>query len=162
MAETAKSPWRRAKRWFKSTSNRTFIVFPICVIAFEFGLHRGHLAIQPWGAILLIWGYLQYRLVGSYRVRLGGGGPGIEVPPDRIVANGPYKYLRNPMYLGHLIFMLGLAIGFSSWLAVALFLFHLVWFHQRVLKDEARLESRFGESYRAYKARVKRWIPGII
>ena len=66
------------------------------------------------------------------------------------------------MYLGHLIFMLGLAISFSSWLAAALFLFHLVWFHRRVLKDEARLESRFGESYRAYKARVKRWIPGVI
>src|SRR5215510_2819149 len=161
MIDAPKSPWRRVRRWFKSTSNRTFIVFPICVIAFELGLHRGRLSVQPWGALLLIWGYLQYRLVGLYRLRLGGGGPGIEVPPDRIVAEGPYAYLRNPMYVGHLIFMLGLAVSFSSWFAAALLLFHIVWFHRRVLQDEARLEARFGDSYRAYKLRVKRWIPKL-
>ena len=66
------------------------------------------------------------------------------------------------MYLGHLIFMLGLAITFSSWLAVALLAFHVVWFHMRVLRDEQHLESRFGESYRAYKARVKRWNSGRV
>ena len=162
MPEAVKSPWHRVRRWFKSTSNRTFIVYPIAVVAFELGLRGGKIAFQPWGAILLLWGYLLYRLVGSYRLRLGGGGPGIDVPPDRIVAEGPYRYLRNPMYLGHLIFMLGLAVTFSSWPALALFAFHAIWFHRRVLKDEARLEARFGEPYRAYKTRVKRWIPGVL
>jgi protein-S-isoprenylcysteine O-methyltransferase Ste14 len=152
---------KKVRRWFKSTSNRTFIVYPIAVLAFEEGLHRGMAQIHPWGAVLLLWGYLQYRLVGNYRSHRGGGGPGLEVPPDRIVAQGPYRYLRNPMYLGHLIFMLGLAVTFSSWLAVALLVFHAVWFHRRVLKDEARLEARFGESYRLYKQSVKRWIPGL-
>ena len=152
----------RVRRWFKSTSKRTFVVYPVAVIAFELGLRRGALSVHPAGAILLLWGYLQYRLVGMYRVRNGGGGPGLEVPPDRIVAQGPYRYTRNPMYLGHLIFMLGLAVTFSSWLAAALLAFHAVWFHRRVLHDEARLESRFGAPYLAYKARVKRWIPGIL
>jgi protein-S-isoprenylcysteine O-methyltransferase Ste14 len=151
----------KVRRWFKSTSNRTFIVYPIAVLAFEEGLHRGMVQIHPWGAVLLLWGYLQYRLVGNYRTGRGGGGPGLEVPPDRIVAVGPYRYLRNPMYLGHLIFMLGLAVTFSSWLAVALLAFHAVWFHRRVLRDEAHLEARFGESYRVYKKDVKRWIPGL-
>jgi protein-S-isoprenylcysteine O-methyltransferase Ste14 len=152
----------RVRRWFKSTSKRTFVVYPVAVIAFELELRRGALSFHPAGAILLLWGYLQYRLVGMYRVRNGGGGPGLEVPPDRIVAQGPYRYTRNPMYLGHLIFMLGLAVTFSSWLAAALFAFHAVWFHRRVLHDEASLESRFGAPYLAYKARVKRWIPGIL
>jgi protein-S-isoprenylcysteine O-methyltransferase Ste14 len=66
------------------------------------------------------------------------------------------------MYLGHLIFMAGLAITFSSWLALALLAFHAGWFHLRVLHDEERLEARFGEPYRVYKARVKRWIPGVL
>jgi protein-S-isoprenylcysteine O-methyltransferase Ste14 len=152
---------KKVRRWFKSTSKRTFVVYPIAVLAFEEGLHRGMVQIHPWGAVLLLWGYLQYRLCGTYRTERGGGGPGLEVPPDRIVAQGPYRYLRNPMYLGHLIFMLGLAVTFSSWLALALLAFHAVWFHRRVLRDEAHLEARFGESYRAYKQNVKRWIPGL-
>ena len=154
--------WQAGLRWVKSTPNRTFVVFPICVLAFEAARRGGMPEIELWGAVFLLWGYLQYRLVGRDRRARGGGGPGIETPPDRIVAEGAYRYLRNPMYLGHLIFMLGLAITFSSWLAVALLVFHAGWFHLRVLRDEQRLESRFGESYRAYKTRVKRWIPGVL
>jgi protein-S-isoprenylcysteine O-methyltransferase Ste14 len=153
---------RRLRRWFQSTSKRTFIIYPIGIIAFELGLHRGAIHVQPLGAILLVWGYLQYRLTGTYRTRRGGGGPGIDVPPNAIVAQGPYRYVRNPMYLGHLIFMLGLAITFSSLAAALLLLVHVVWFQRRVLDDEARLEARFGAPYLAYKARVKRWIPGLV
>ena len=58
--------------------------------------------------------------------------------------------------------MAGLAITFESWLAVALLLFHMVWFQRRVLRDEIHLEAHFGEPYLAYKARVKRWIPGVL
>ncbi len=162
MAEQPNSRKRGLGRWLKSTSNRTFVVYPLCVIAFELLLHRGHLNLEPWGSPLLAWGYLQYRLVGNYRLRLGGGGPGMEVPPDRIVAEGPYRYVRNPMYLGHLIFMLGLAITFSSWLGLILLVTHIGWFQWRVLKDEGRLKERFGDAYLAYRSRVKRWIPGIL
>ncbi len=138
------------------------MVYPVCVILFELAVHQGALAFHPWGVLLLVWGFLQYRLAGVYRIRHGGGGPGLEVPPDHIVSRGPYRYLRNPMYLGHLIFMLGLTVTFSSWLAAGLLVFHIFWFHRRVLQDEARLQRRFGASYAAYQASVKRWIPGIL
>ena len=157
-----RTAWQNALRWVKSTPNRTFVAFPLLVLGFEAARRGGLPPIQPWGVILLLWGYLQYRLVGRDRRARGGGGPGIEKPPDRIVTDGAYRYLRNPMYLGHLIFMAGLAITFSSWLALALLVFHAGWFHLRVLRDEERLESRFGDSYRAYKSRVKRWIPGVL
>jgi hypothetical protein len=111
---------RTLRRWLQSTSNRTFAVYPAVVIAVELLLNRGDLEIVPWAAPLLLWGYLQYRLCGNYRTRLGGGGPGLDVPPQRIVDSGIYRFIRNPMYLGHLIFMLGLALTFRSWLAVAL------------------------------------------
>ena len=91
-----------------------------------------------------------------------GGGPGIETPPERIIARGPYRFTRNPMYLGHLIFMAGLALTFWSWFALILFAARAVWFHARVLRDEARLEGLFGADYVAYRARVKRWIPGVL
>jgi protein-S-isoprenylcysteine O-methyltransferase Ste14 len=154
--------WQKAVRWVKSTPKRTFILFPIVVFAFE-ALRRGGMPpIEPLGAIFLLWGFLQYRLVRGYRKERGGGGFGMESMPDRIITDGVYAYLRNPMYLGHLIFMTGLAITFSSWLALALLVFHAGWFHVRVLHDEERLEARFGEPYRAYKTRVKRWIPGVL
>jgi protein-S-isoprenylcysteine O-methyltransferase Ste14 len=66
------------------------------------------------------------------------------------------------MYLGHLIFMLGLVVTFWSWFALILFAARIVWFHVRVLRDEARLEQIFGDDYAAYCARVKRWIPGVL
>ena len=149
-------------RWLKSTSRRTFVVYPLVIVAIELALRGGHLVVVPWGVPLLAWGYLQYRLCGTYRERFGGGGPGIEVPPDRILDVGPYRYVRNPMYLGHLIFMTGLAITFRSWAAVALLVFHVFWFQRRVLEDEKHLEELFGAAYVAYKARVKRWIPYVV
>ncbi len=66
------------------------------------------------------------------------------------------------MYLGHLIFMLGLALTFWSWFGLVLLVLRAAWFQRRVLRDEARLEATFGEEYAAYRARVKRWLPGVI
>jgi protein-S-isoprenylcysteine O-methyltransferase Ste14 len=152
----------RVLRWLSRTPVQTFVLCPLVVIAFELALHNGRITVVPWGLPLLAWGYLQYLLVGSFRLGLAGGGPGMEKPPERIIARGPYRYVRNPMYLGHLIFMAGLALTFWSWFALILLVARAVWFHTRVLKDEGRLREIFGAEYNAYCARVKRWIPGII
>jgi protein-S-isoprenylcysteine O-methyltransferase Ste14 len=152
----------RILRWFGRTPVQTFLMAPLIVVAFEYAWRGGHLVLVPLGLPLLAWDYLQYRFVGGYRVQTGGGGPGLEVPPDRIVAEGPYRYTRNPMYLGHLIFMLGLAVTFWSWFALILLAARAAWFHSRVLGDEAALTKRFGADYTAYQARVKRWIPGVL
>ena len=152
---------RTFARFVAGTPARTFFIYPLGVIAFELALSRGSLTVVAWGAPPMLWGYLQYRLTGAYRVRRGDGGPGIDVPPRRLVTDGPYRYTRNPMYLGHLIFMLGLALTLWSWSALALFLVHVVWFHRRVLDDERRLTARFGVEYADYMRRVKRWVPGV-
>jgi protein-S-isoprenylcysteine O-methyltransferase Ste14 len=148
--------------WFGRTPVQTFILCPLAVVGFEFVWRSGELVVVPWGLPLLAWGYLQYRLVGRYRLRQGGGGPGMAAPPKRIVAQGPYRYTRNPMYFGHLIFMLGLALTFWSWFALILFAIRAAWFQHRVRGDEARLEAVFGAEYAAYRAQVKRWVPGVL
>lgn len=153
---------RGLRRWLKSTSNRTFLVWPLALFALEAAIRQGMPRVDPWGLPLLAWGYLQYRLVGNYRSRLGGGGPGVSIPPDRIVDAGLYRWVRNPMYLGHLIFMAGIALTLRSWPALAVFAFHVFWFDARVREDERHLQERFGEPYREYCRRVKRWIPGVI
>lgn len=153
---------RGIRRWFKSTSNRTFIVYPIIIILFELLIQGDALDVVAWGIPLLPWGYLQFRLCGSYRTRKGGGGPGLDNPPERIVDTGIYAWTRNPMYLGHLIFITGLAITFWSLPAVVLLVYLVVWFQGRVEDDEAHLKEMFGREYEDYMRRVKRWIPGIL
>lgn len=153
--------WHRLQRWLRRTPTQTFVLCPLAVLAVEFALHDGRPALLPWGAVLLAWGYAQYRLVGGYRLPRAGGGPGIEVPPDRFLAAGPYRFTRNPMYLGHLIFLLGLALTLRSWFALILLAARAIWFHARVLRDESQLAERFGADYAAYQRQVPRWIPGL-
>ncbi len=150
------------RRWLKSTSNRTFIAWPIALYAVEALVHRGTPPLHLWALPLLAWGYLQYRFVGVYRTRIGGGGPGISVPPQHLVTGGIYRFTRNPMYTGHLVYLAGVALVLGSWIALAVFVAHLVWFDRRVKEDEARLGALFGEAYREYCRRVKRWIPGVL
>jgi protein-S-isoprenylcysteine O-methyltransferase Ste14 len=152
----------KIRRWLGRTPVQTFILCPLIVVACELALHHGRLTIVPWGLPLLAWGYLQYLFVGRFRLPLAGGTPGMEVPPERIIAAGPYRYTRNPMYLGHLIFLIGLAVTFWSWVALIIFALRAIWFQRRVLHDERRLEKIFGTEYTDYRGRVKRWIPGVL
>ncbi len=145
-----------------STSFRTFLLYPVIVVAWELALNRGTLRFEPVFLPLLAWGYLQYHLIGKYRIRLGGGGPGMDTPPERLVTSGPFAWCRNPMYLGHMIFLAGLTLTLRSELAAAITVATIVWFQFRVLRDERRLAERFGQPYLDYKARVRRWIPGLL
>lgn len=150
----------RLGRWLLRTPVQTFVLCPLAVVVFELVV-RGGLVVVWWGLPLLAAGYLQYRLVGGYRLPRAGGTAGMEVLPDRIIATGPYRFTRNPMYLGHLIFLLGLAITFWSVFGLLVLAARALWFHRRVLHDEQRLTARFGGDYAAYQRQVKRWIPGL-
>lgn len=145
----------------KSTPVRSFIVYPLLTIAWELLLGRGRLHVEPAFLPLMAWGYLQYRLCGKYRIKRGGGGPGMDTPPDRLVMTGPFAYARNPMYLGHVIFLIGLALTLRSFFAALLAIGTAVWFHYRVLRDEHGLVKRFGEPYVTYQQNVRRWLPGL-
>jgi protein-S-isoprenylcysteine O-methyltransferase Ste14 len=121
----------------------------------------GTLRFEPVFLPVMLWGFAQYRLCGRYRVRLGGGGPGFDKPPERLVTTGLYAWTRNPMYLGHVIYTIGVALTFESWFGAALAATRAAWFHWRVLRDEKRLSEQFGEPYIDYMKRVRRWVPGL-
>ena len=144
-----------------STSFRTFLLYPVVLVAWELAINRGKLNLEPAFLPLLAWGYLQYHLIGKYRIRRGGGGPGMDTPPERLVTTGPFAWCRNPMYLGHVIFLVGLTLTLQSALAAAITAYTVVWFQFRVARDERRLAERFGQPYLDYKSRVRRWIPGL-
>ena len=79
-------------------------------------------------------------------------------PTTTIVANGPYRFTRNPIYIGMFLGLVGLAIAFDSlWILATLALFYLVIRGGVVAREEAYLESKFGDVYLGYKSRVRRW-----
>jgi protein-S-isoprenylcysteine O-methyltransferase Ste14 len=91
---------------------------------------------------------------------IGNGTPAPIDAPKTLVAQGPYRWVRNPMYIGVLAVILGQAILFRSWLLVGYaLLFWLVVHTFVVLVEEPSLRSQFGASYDAYVRRVSRWIP---
>ena len=147
-------------RFLSRTPVRTFVIYPLVILLWEFGRNH-HLRFNPWFVPLMLWGYLQYRLCGRYRIRVGGGGPGLETPPEKLVSSGPYAYTRNPMYLGHLIFLVGLSLTLKSVLAGIITFAVALWFHIRVLGDEKKLIQVLGAPYEDYLARVNRWIPRL-
>lgn len=79
--------------------------------------------------------------------------------PQLLVAEGLFAFSRNPMYLGMAIFLIGFALilgTVSPWLVVPVF----VWIIQTrfIRVEEAGLEALYGDEYRRYKRRVRRWI----
>src|SRR5216684_8753530 len=88
---------------------------------------------------------------------------GSNVPTNRptttIVETGPYRFTRNPIYLGMFGGLIGLAIAFDNlWLLLMLVPFALVIRYGVVAREEAYLERKFGDLYRGYRLRVRRWL----
>ena len=81
-------------------------------------------------------------------------------PSTTLVITGPYRFTRNPMYLGFTSIYLGIALWANSlWPLLALALVVLPVMHWFVIRREERyLERTFGEPYRAYMETVRRWI----
>ncbi len=79
-----------------------------------------------------------------------------------LVVLGPYRYVRNPMISGVLMNLLGLAIILNNkWVllwAAFFFILNTVYF---VVYEEPDLEKKFGDEYRQYKKKVRRWLPRI-
>lgn len=138
-----------------STSTRTFVALPaLAVVESLLTRRRPRLAFVA----LLPWGFLQYRLCGRYRTARGGGGPGMSRPPERLVTTGPYAVTRNPMYLGHVVFLTGLALTTRSRLVAGATVALLPWFDARAREDEERLARLFGEPFERYREDVARWV----
>jgi len=81
-----------------------------------------------------------------------------------LAATGPYRFVRNPLYLAGITLLTGTGLLYGPWhvydlvLPVVLF----VYFHLRVVRvEEPELRSRFGASYDAYCQRVPRWLPRL-
>ena len=101
--------------------------------------------------IFIVWPFLQFKKSGQ--------DPAPWTPTPEIVVAGPYKFTRNPMYLGMILFCIGFAIILSEvWILILTPLCGWMIYNIAIKREEVYLEEKFGDSYRAYKRRVRRWI----
>jgi protein-S-isoprenylcysteine O-methyltransferase Ste14 len=115
-------------------------------------LRFGLAAVGVVAAVVLIGGALT-------GFRRAGTPPAPWQPSTAIVTSGIYGYTRNPMYVAMALFYAAIALAADS-LITLLFLVPLliVVHHGVVLREERYLEAKFGDQYRRYKAKVRRWI----
>lgn len=120
--------------------------------------------LRPIGMLVAVAGALVVAACIGTFVTSGRGTPAPFDPPREFVATGPYRYVRNPMYLGAAATILGIGLLASSGALVALAGAFLLLLHLFVvLHEEPGLERRFGAGYRRYCESVHRWwvrIPG--
>ena len=93
-------------------------------------------------------------------VFVGRGTPAPFDPPRRLVVSGPYRAVRNPMYVGAGLALTGAAIFYQSWWLLGYVGTYFVITHLFVtVYEEPTLRRTFGEEYEAYCRRVGRWRP---
>lgn len=105
------------------------------------------------GVALALWCIFTFALTGH-------GTPAPFDPPRRLVDVGPYRLVRNPMYVGAGLALAGAALFYQSWaLLVYGLVFVLITHLFVVVYEEPTLRATFGDSYQQYCQRVHRWLP---
>jgi protein-S-isoprenylcysteine O-methyltransferase Ste14 len=80
-------------------------------------------------------------------------------PQNALITDGPYRFSRNPLYLGgNLFIFLGAALVLGTPGGIALTLMGLIPTDLMIRREEKQLENRFGDAWVQYKKRVRRWI----
>lgn len=139
------------------------VLLPALVLAREGRLHHPALSASALLGVLLIALGLA---VGGWCTRdfivKGRGTPNPLDPPKAVVASGPYRHVRNPMYVSVAAILVGEVLVFRSlrllaYTAAVVAVFHLF----VVLYEEPTLRRLFGASYDAYCGRVPRWLPRL-
>ena len=114
------------------------------------------LALATLGGALAVWCILSFAIMGR-------GTPAPFDPPRRLITGGPYRFVRNPIYLGAGSALAGAALYNHS---LPLLVYDCVFFilsHLLVVAyEEPTLAREFGQEYESYRRRAGRWVPGIL
>lgn len=81
--------------------------------------------------------------------------------PIGLVSTGAFKYVRHPLYLGCILFYLGLALSTASLFSLFLWVMICIFYNYLASYEEKLLESKVGEEYRIYKTSTGKWLPRL-
>jgi len=108
-----------------------------------YGLGAAGVALVVWALVTL------YRAGTTARPNKGAG---------RLVTDGPFRFRRNPIYMGEVLIFIGLAqLTYNIWFAILAPVFAVAVLQLAILPEERHLEDRFGQVYLDYKERTRRW-----
>lgn len=112
-------------------------------------------------ALMFIGGFVAVSCMATFVVR-GRGTPALFDPPRQFVAVGPYRYVRNPMYLGGFTLLVGWALYLRSLSILLMSGILVLLVHCLVVfYEEPALKRKFGGAYDNYLAAVGRWLPRL-
>lgn len=110
----------------------------------------GAMLVLSW-LVLTIWSFKRFWAVGTSVIPVR--------PTTALVIHGPYRFTRNPMYLGMLLLYLGVVCGFGLvWPLILVPGLVLLIDLYVIAREERYLQQKFGQDYRQYQARVRRWV----
>jgi len=102
------------------------------------------------GIVLVAWGLITLRSAGTTVLPTQRA--------ERLITGGPFRYRRNPIYMGEVLIFVGLAqLTYNIWFAILAPAFALAIHKLAILPEERHLEDRFGQAYLDYKERTRRW-----
>ena len=123
---------------------------PLPILAGRVGLWMG-IALAIAGLGLIVTGIIEFRRANTAVVPFS--------PTTAIVSSGPFRFTRNPLYLGFVLIYIGASLAANTlWPLFMLPLAILVLLHGVVKREERYLERKFGTAYTDYRARVRRWM----
>ena len=109
--------------------------------------------------VLLILGWLGLGVWSARAMQRAGTTAGLSTPSTALVQDGPYRISRNPIYLAIALLYLGISLLLGNLWGVLLLPVWLAITDWGVIRrEELYLEARFGDAYRSYRVRVRRWL----
>ena len=153
----SRDPWIQAGGWL--FRHRTSIPLPLALtllllprqeLAHPRVVDAAGIALVTAGELIRLWAVRHIGVIS--RTRSDRLGP--------LVATGPFAVMRNPLYAGNVLLWAGFALGAHAvWMAIVVFVALGLEYHAIVRWEEQLLETRMGDEYKEYVARVPRWIP---
>lgn len=141
---------RFGRAYIEQSGGATFVLIRAITYSAPF---IGFLLVFLPGALLALW------CIATF-IAIGRGTPAPFDPPRRLVVAGPYRLVRNPMYLGAGLALAGAALFYGSWALLGYCAAFLLVTHLFVVVyEEPTLRSTFGAAYESYCERVRRWWP---
>lgn len=149
-----------------------FIVGSLLMVIFPLGFYYlniysgcgsvDYIVLKATGILLILSGCVMFIYCSKIFKTHGKGTPIPIEPPEKIVHQGPYRLVRNPIYLGYFAIVIGEALVAGAALLFVYAAMLIAGIHiYIVLFEEPELKQRFGESYIEYTRQVPRWLPKI-